>query len=75
MKEPEDFLIAKKDIINKHNICPIEVKSNKNYTTVSLEKYQNKFKKALGNSYIIHTKDLKVDNNIIYLPIYMTILL
>ena len=70
-----DFLIAKKSITNRHNISPIEVKSGKNYTFNSLNKFITKYKNQLDTPYIIHTSDLKIENNILYLPIYMLILL
>ncbi|SMP62525.1 putative selenium metabolism protein, YedE family [Sphaerochaeta associata] len=38
-----DFLIAKSKVSNKHNISPIEVKSSKNYTLTSLQKFRAKF--------------------------------
>lgn len=70
-----DFLIAKNKITSKHNITPIEVKSGKNYTYSSLEKFKQKYKDFITNPIIIHQDDLKVENNILYLPIYMTGLL
>ena len=70
-----DFLISKSIITRKHNICPIEVKSNKNYTLVSLNKFKKKFKDQLAISYLIHTNDLKIENDVIYIPLYMTPLL
>lgn len=70
-----DFLIAKPTISNRHNISPIEVKSSKNYTTVSLNKFMNKYKEQLYIPYVIHTNDFKKENGIVYLPIYMTPLL
>ncbi len=70
-----DFLIRKPVISNRHNISPIEVKSEKNYTTRSLDKFRAKYDKQLATSYIIHTADLRSDNEILYLPIYMTPLL
>ena len=70
-----DFLIAKKQITNRHNISPVEVKSNKNYTISSLEKFREKFKEELFIPYIIHPNDLKEDNGILYIPLYMTPLL
>ena len=42
-----DFLIAKSKITSKHNISPIEVKSGKNYTYSSLNKFKNKYKDYL----------------------------
>lgn len=70
-----DFLIEKSQLTNAHNICPTEVKSGKNYTTVSLNKFRRKFEKQLSIPYIIHSKDLKIDDGIVYLPIYMSSLL
>ncbi len=70
-----DFLIAKANTTSRHNIIPIEVKSGKNYTYSSLEKFRKKYRDYLGQSIIIHPSDLKEENNILYLPIYMTSLL
>lgn len=70
-----DFLIAKSKITNKHNISAIEVKSGKNYTISSLKKFINKYKEYLHVPYVLHTGDLKEENGIIYLPLYMTPLL
>lgn len=66
-----DFLIAKSKITSKHNITPIEVKSGKNYTFSSLNKLKNKYKDYLNKSIIINQGDLKEDNDVLYLPIYM----
>ncbi len=70
-----DFLIAKSKISNRHNISPIEVKSGKNYTLTSLNKFRDKFAEQLYIPYVIHTGDWKTDDGIGYLPIYMTMLL
>ncbi|MBQ8471984.1 MAG: ATP-binding protein [Bacilli bacterium] len=70
-----DFLITKSNITNRHNISPIEVKSGKNYTLVSLNKFRKKYQEQLGVAYIIHTGDLKEEDGVIYLPLYMTMLL
>ena len=70
-----DFLISKSKITNKHNISPIEVKSGKNYTLVSLNKFRKKYANYLATPYIIHTSDYKEEDDIVYLPVYMTILL
>ena len=70
-----DFLIAKTNITTRHNISPIEVKSGKNYTLVSLNKFISKYKEQLNTPYVIHTGDYKEENGIVYLPIYMTPLL
>ena len=70
-----DFLIAKSKISSRHNISPIEVKSGKNYTTSSLNKFIKKYGEQLHIPYVIHTQDLKEENGIMYIPIYMTALL
>jgi len=68
-----DFLIQ--DQLNFNRISPLEVKSGKHYQTSSLNKFSAKFKKKLGTKYIIHTKDLKVKDGVIYIPVYMTMYL
>ncbi len=70
-----DFLISTDKITSKHNIVPIEVKSGDRYTFTSLKKLKNKYNDYLAKSVIIHTKDLKEENDILYIPIYMTTLL
>ena len=70
-----DFLIAKSKISSRHNISPIEVKSGKNYTLTSIKKFIAKYKAQLHTPYVLHTGDLKEENGIVYLPLYMTPLL
>ena len=70
-----DFLISKDIITSRHNITPIEVKSGERYTYSSLNKLKEKYKDYIDKPIIIHTKDLKEENDILYLPIYMTSLL
>ena len=70
-----DFLISKDNITSRHNIIPIEVKSGKNYTYSSLKKLKSKYNDYINNPIIIHQEDLKEENDILYIPIYMTALL
>lgn len=70
-----DFLIRKPVVTTQHNICPVEVKSSNNYKTSSLIKFRNKFNQYLDICYVLHSGDLKEDNGILYLPLYMTPLL
>ena len=70
-----DFLIAKDTITSKHNISPIEVKSTNRYTLTSLKKCIAKYDSYLATPYVLHTADLKVEEGITYLPLYMTGLL
>lgn len=70
-----DFLIAKSKTTSRHNISPIEVKSTVRYTTTSLTKCIKKYDKYLATPYVIHAADLKIENGIEYLPLYMVPLL
>lgn len=70
-----DFLVSKSNISNRHNISPIEVKSGKNYTVKSLNKFKDKFAEQTHIPYVLHVGDFKEENGIVYLPLYMTMLL
>ena len=65
-----DFLITK----NKR-ISPIEVKSSTYRSHASLDKFRKKFGHNIGTSYILHPKDLIVKDDILHLPLYMTMFL
>lgn len=70
-----DFLIQKEVVTTRHNISPIEVKSGPRYTLSSLRKFIDKYGNFLSTPYVLHARDLKQENGIVYLPIYMTPLL
>ena len=70
-----DFLIAKPVTTGRHNISPIEVKSGQRYTLNSLRKCITKYGSQLSTPYVLHDKDVKIDDGIVYLPLYMTPLL
>ena len=70
-----DFLTAKSKISSRHNISPIEVKSSKNYTLTSLRKFKEKYSEQLHIPYVLHPNDLKEEDGILFLPLYMTPLL
>ena len=70
-----DFLIAKPTTTSRHNISPIEVKSGSRYALTSLTKCMAKYTKDLSTPYVLHDKDLKIENGIVFLPLYMTPLL
>lgn len=66
-----DFLIRRGD-----RICPVEVKSGRNYRAhSSLDKFRRKFGKRIGESFILYTKDVMVKDGIIHLPLYMAMFL
>ena len=70
-----DFLIAKPMTTSRHNISPIEVKSGQRYTLNSLKKCMAKYGSQLSTPYVLHDKDVKREDGIVYLPLYMTPLL
>lgn len=70
-----DFLVPKAIISNRHNIHPIEVKSTTRYTLTSLGRFAQKYASAVAEPIVLHTADVKVENGVIYLPLYMAGLL
>ncbi len=69
-----DFLISNKSK-TRFKIFPIEVKSTDKYSITSLERFIEKFESRIGQAYVIHTKNFRVTDKIIYLPAYMTMCL
>ncbi len=65
-----DFLLARKD-----KICPIEVKSSGYNSHKSLDKFQEKYPSRILKRYLLYTKDLRKDGDIVCLPVYMAGLL
>lgn len=61
-----DFLLAR-----KNKICPIEVKSSGYKTHASLDAFTEKFSDRILQRYLIYTKDLRKEKDIICLPVYM----
>ena len=70
-----DFLVAKSKVGRRRNISPIEVKSGRNYTLKSLDKFRAKYGQYLDVPYVIHSKDMSERDGVTYLPFYMTPLL
>lgn len=65
-----DFLLSR-----GHKIQPIEVKSSGYATHASLDEFCRVFHQRINKRFLIYTKDLRCDNNMTYLPVYMTPLL
>ena len=65
-----DFLIVQDKKIN-----PIEVKSSNYKKHTSIDRFKKKYKKNVGTRYVLHTKDLEVNGDIVYLPLYMAMFL
>ena len=72
-----DFLAVRPyaDAAMKPRVSPIEVKSGKRYSPVSLNKFKAKFGERVGDEYVLHTKPLKVEGGRAFLPLYMSICL
>lgn len=59
-------------IIQDNKLNPIEVKSGNYNKHTSIDRFKEKYKNKVGTRYVIHTKDLKVEDDIVYSPLYMT---
>ena len=60
---------------SRHNVIPIEVKSSKDYTTFSLDRFKSKYASSAADGYVLHPGDVNQARGITYLPLYMTPLL
>ena len=65
-----DFMLSNNSKL-KYKIFPVEVKSGDRYTTKSLTRFSDVFRERIGGCYVIHPKNLKIENGIVYLPAYM----
>ncbi len=65
-----DFLIRRDNKVN-----PIEVKSSNSNSIKSIEKFKSMFDCKNCQGYVLHEGDLKIENNLIYLPYYMAFLI
>ena len=62
-----DFLIARES-----KICPLEIKSSGYKRHVSLDVFGQKYARHIAEKYLIYTKDLQKDQEVLCLPVYMT---
>ena len=65
-----DFLIADGD-----KVSPVEVKSSGYKAHTSLDAFCGKFSSRIRNKYLVYTKDMRNDGDVLYLPVYMTMFL
>lgn len=65
-----DFLLSRGD-----KICPIEVKSSGYRRHVSLDAFKIKFSRRIRECCLIYTKDLAKEQDVLMLPVYMTMFL
>lgn len=62
-----DFLLSRAD-----RICPVEVKSSGYKTHTSMDMFCGRYRSRIGRSYLVYTKDLRVDGDMMCVPVYMT---
>ena len=77
---PEDNKVSKKYevdflTVKGKRISPIEVKSSGYKSHKSFDYFREKYQIKMNDRYIIYTKDLSFDGEVMYIPIYMTMLL
>lgn len=65
-----NFLLSRKD-----KICPIEIKSSGYNSHKSLDRFQEKYSGRIQHRYLLYTKDMRKDKDILCLPAYMAELL
>lgn len=61
-----DFLLSR-----QNKICPIEVKSSGYAIHKSLDAFCDKYSERIAQKYVVYTKDLKKDSDILMLPVYL----
>lgn len=62
-----DFLLSRQS-----KICPIEVKSSRSKEHPSIDMFQQKFSSRILNRYMLYTKDMRKEKDLICLPLYMS---
>lgn len=65
-----DFLLSN-DSKTNYRVNPIEVKSSKNYSAVSIGKFADIFKRKVNDPMIVHPKNLVEVEGILRIPAYM----
>lgn len=65
-----DFVIS-----DGFKISPVEVKSSGYVSHVSLDRFCEKYSSRISHKYLLYTKDLRKDTDVLCLPVYMTMFL
>ena len=61
-----DFLLSR-----QAKLCPIEVKSSQSTKHASIDNFQKKYSERILHKYVLHTKDVRKDGDLLSLPVYM----
>ncbi len=65
-----DFLLSR-----SNKICPIEVKSSGYKRHASMDNFIGKFSNRIGQPFLLYTKDLRKEEQLLYLPVFMAMFL
>ena len=66
-----EFLLSKSAVTARHNVIPVEVKSDNDYTITSLERFKAKFPGYCAERFVLHPGNADFSAEISYLPLYM----
>ena len=68
-----DFLVTRPyaNAAGKPRVSPIEVKSPRQYGTTSLDRFKEKFGRRVGTQYVLHPKQMQIEEDRVCLPLYM----
>ena len=56
---------------DKPRVTPIEVKSGARYSTLSLDRFREKFSRRTGTAYVVHPGQYKKEEDLVHVPLYM----
>ncbi len=65
-KTEVDFILP-----SRSGMMPMEVKSGKSAMHSSLDKLMERYGNRISEAFVVHSKDFRVDGNVVYVPIYM----
>ena len=65
-----DFLLSR-----QAKVCPIEVKSSTSNVHTSIDEFQKKYSSRIYQRYLLHAKDIRKEQDLLSLPIYMALFL
>ncbi len=59
-------------LLSQHSkICPLEVKSSNYKRHVSLDLFAEKFSDRIARKYLVYTKDIGKEKDVLFLPVYL----
>ena len=67
--------MVKSKLAERNNVIPIEVKCGSRLSHKSLDKFRGRYAEWLSAPYLLSTHDVKTEDGIVFLPLYMSGLL